>query len=102
MESDNMKKNVNVSGKKYSGEEIKRETVCEGHAEKQVRVTGGLFTAVPYWHRHDVIKFKLESGEIMTYHEKFNNDELHERYIDYDYYMTTEEYKKERDRFMNS
>ena len=97
-----MKKNVNVSGKKYSGEEIKRETVCEGHAEKQVRAAKGLLTAVPYWHRHDVIKFKLESGEIMTYHEKFHNGGLHERYIDYDYYMTTEEYKKERDRFMNS
>lgn len=42
------------------------------------------------------------SSEVMTYHEIFHDDKLHERYLDHDYYRTTEEYKKERDNFINS
>ena len=93
---------IEVEGKEYAGEEINREITNEGPAEKHVRAKADMLTAVPYWHRHDVIKFKLTSGEIMTYHEIFHDDELKERYLDHEYYKTTKEYKKERDRFMNS
>ena len=91
---------INLEGKKYTGVEISWEIKNEGLAEKHVRASADMLTAVPYWHRHDVIKFKLESGEIMTYHEIFHDDKLEERFIDHEYYMTTEEYKKEQQEFL--
>ena len=39
-------------------------------------------------------KGKEMSREIV-YHEIFRDDKLHDRYLDHDYYKTTEEYKKE-------
>ena len=93
---------VNVEGKTYVGEEISREVKSELLAEKHVHARDLEFTAIPYWHRHEIVKFKLASGEIMTYHEILHDDKLHERFIDHEYYMTTEEYRKERDIFMNS
>ena len=93
---------INVEGKTYEGEEISREVKSEGSAEKHVRAKDIIYTAVPYWHRHDIIKFKLATGEVMIYHEIFHDDKLEERYLDHDYYKTTEEYKKERDEFINS
>lgn len=93
---------LKLNGKIYQGKEINREIKSEGHSERQELVRGITYVVIPYWFRHDIITFRTAENEDVVYHEIFRDDKLHERYIDHDYYKTTEDYKKEFESFINS
>lgn len=95
---------LKLNGKIYQGKEIKREVKSEGHSTRQelVRANTQTYVVIPCWFRHDIITFRTAENEDVIYHEIFRDDKLNDRYIDHDYYKTTEEYKKEFASFINS
>ena len=82
-----------------SGKRISSKTISEYNYERQELVRGNTYVCIPTVFRKDEIKFKTESGEIITYYEVFHDNKLQDRYLDYDYKITTPEYADEFENF---
>ena len=84
-----------------SGERISSKTISEYNYERQELVRGNTYVCIPTVFRKDEIKFKTVSGEIITYYEVFHDNKLQDRYLDYDYKITTPEYQQDFINFCN-
>ena len=82
-----------------TGKRISNRTVSEYSYERQEPVSGNTYVRIPTLFRKDEIKFKAVSGEIITYYEVFHDNKLQDRYLDYDYKITTPEYQQEFENF---
>ena len=82
-----------------SGERISSKTVSEYSYERQERASGKTYVCIPTLFRKDEIVFKTTDGEIITYYEVFHDNKLQDRYLDYDYKITTPEYADEFENF---
>ena len=84
-----------------SGERISSKTVSEYSYERQERASGKTYVCIPTLFRKDEIVFKTTDGEIITYYEVFHDNKLQDRYLDYDYKITTPEYQQDYINFCN-
>ena len=78
-----------------TGERISNKTVSEYSYERQELVKGNTYVCILTNFRKDEIVFKTKDGEVITYYEVFHDNKLQDRYLDYDYKITTPEYQQE-------